>query len=69
MALPAAAVIDHGQLQSVFVADGEIARTRLVTAGEKANGQVEILSGLGTGEKVIVPIPPGLADGARVEAR
>jgi RND family efflux transporter MFP subunit len=69
MALPAAALIDRGQLQSVFVADGETARTRLVTAGEKANGQVEILSGLGTGERVVVPIPPGLADGARVEAR
>jgi RND family efflux transporter MFP subunit len=69
MALPAAALIDRGQLQSVFVADGETARTRLVTAGEKANGQVEILSGLGTGERVVVPIPPGLVDGARVEAR
>jgi membrane fusion protein, multidrug efflux system len=69
MALPAAAVIDRGQLQSVFVADGETARTRLVTTGEKANGQVEILSGLGTGERVVVPIPPELADGARVEAR
>jgi len=69
MALSAAAVIDRGQLQSVFVADGETARTRLVTTGVKVNGQVEILSGLGTGERVVVPIPPGLADGARVEAR
>ena len=69
MALPAAALIDRGQLQSVFVAEGETARTRLVTTGEKANGQVEILSGLGTGERVVVPIPAGLADGARVEPR
>lgn len=69
IALPAAAIIDRGQLQSVFVADGETARTRLVTTGEKVDGQVEILSGLGTGERVVVPIPPGLADGARVEAR
>jgi RND family efflux transporter MFP subunit len=69
MALPAAAVVDSGQLQSVFVADGEVARTRLVTTGERVNGGVEILSGLSAGEKVVVPIPPGLADGARVEAR
>jgi len=69
MAVPIAAVIDHGQLQSVFVADGEVARTRLVTTGERANHQVEILSGLNTGERVVVPIPVGLGDGARVEAR
>ena len=69
VALPAAAVIDRGQLQSVFVADGETARTRLVSTGERANGQIEILSGLNAGEKVVVPVPPGLGDGARVEAR
>jgi RND family efflux transporter MFP subunit len=69
IALPAAAVVDRGQLQSVFVAEGETARTRLVTTGERANGEVEILSGLNAGEKVVVPVPPGLADGAPVEAR
>jgi RND family efflux transporter MFP subunit len=69
IALPAAAVVDRGQLQSVFVVEGETARTRLITTGERANGQVEILSGLSAGEKVVVPIPPGLGDGTRVEAR
>ena len=69
IALPAAAVVDRGQLQSVFVVEGETARTRLITTGERANGQVEILSGLNAGEKVVVPVSPGLGDGARVEAR
>jgi RND family efflux transporter MFP subunit len=69
IALPTAAIIDRGQLQSVFVVDAETARTRLVTTGERANGQVEILSGLGAGEKVVTPIPAGLGDGTRVETR
>lgn len=69
MVLPAAAVIDRGQLQSVLVADGAVARTRLVTTGERADSEVEILSGLNTGDKVVVPIPAGLADGARVDVQ
>jgi hypothetical protein len=30
---------------------------------------VEVLSGLSPGERVIFPLPPGLANGARVEIR
>jgi RND family efflux transporter MFP subunit len=69
LALPQAAVQERGQLQSVLVAEEGIARTRLVTTGARANGQVEVLSGLSAGEKVIFPAPPGLGDGARVEVR
>jgi RND family efflux transporter MFP subunit len=68
LAIPAAAVIEHGQLQSVFVVDGGIARTRLITAGEQVNGRVEVLSGLSAGEKVISPMQPALTDGAVVSA-
>ena len=46
-----------------------IARTRLITVGQKAKDQVEVLSGLNAGEKVIFPVPHGLSDGARVEVR
>ncbi len=69
LTIPSAAVTDRGQLQSVLVADGGVARTRLITAGEKRGDQIEVLSGLSAGEKVIFPIPPGLADGAIVEVR
>ncbi|HUA85542.1 MAG TPA: efflux RND transporter periplasmic adaptor subunit [Bryobacteraceae bacterium] len=69
LAVPAAAVMQHGQLESVFVADHETARTRLITAGDRSNDRIEILSGLSAGEKVIVPIPQNLADGARIEVR
>jgi membrane fusion protein, multidrug efflux system len=69
LAIPAGAVIERGQLQSVLVADNGIVRTRLITAGQKVKDRVEVLSGLSAGEKVIFPVPQGLADGARVEVR
>jgi RND family efflux transporter MFP subunit len=67
--IPAEAVTERGQLQSVLVAGGGVARTRLITAGQRVKDRVEVLSGLSAGEKVIFPLPPGLADGARVEVR
>ena len=69
LTLPAAAVAARGQLQSVFVVDSGIARTRQITTGEKARDRVEVLSGLTQGEQVILPVPPGLSDGAAVEVR
>ena len=69
VAIPAAAVIEHGQLQSVMVADGGLARTRLITTGQKNKEWIEVLSGLAAGEKIIFPVPRDLADGAAVEVR
>jgi RND family efflux transporter MFP subunit len=69
LAIPAGAVTERGQLQSVLVADNGVARTRLVTVGQKVKDRVEVLSGLTAGEKVILPVPRGLSDGARVEVR
>ena len=69
LAIPAGAVSERGQLQSVLVADNGVARTRLITAGQKVKDRVEVLSGLTAGEKVIFPVPQGLSDGARVEVR
>lgn len=67
--VPAPAVMERGQLESVYVIDGGLARNRLITTGKRRPEAVEVLSGLSEGEKVINPIPPGLADGARVEVR
>jgi RND family efflux transporter MFP subunit len=69
LAAPAGAVLEEGQLRSVFVVDGGHARRRMVTLGESFRDLREVLSGLSEGEKVVVPAPPGLADGARVEVR
>ena len=68
IAIPAGAVIERGQLQSIFVADQGVARIRLLTLGQRDRDRVEVLSGLSEGEKVIFPQARGLADGARVEA-
>lgn len=69
LAIPAAAIRENGQLQAVLIAENGLARTRLITLGEKSKDQIEVLSGLTAGEKVIFPLPRDLLDGARVEVR
>jgi RND family efflux transporter MFP subunit len=67
LAAPAAAVVERGQLQSVFLADKGTARLRLITTGQRLKDRVEVLSGLTSGEKVIFPVPPSLSDGTVIE--
>lgn len=69
LTVPAAAVVTRGQLQSVYVAESNMARVRLVTVGASAKDRLEVLSGLNPGDKVVVPIPPGLTDGSPLEVR
>jgi RND family efflux transporter MFP subunit len=52
--IPQAAVVQHGQLRGVFVVDAtQIAQLRYVTLGKAAEDQVEVLSGLQQGEKLV----------------
>lgn len=67
--VPAAAVTERGQLFSLFVVEEGRARNRLVTVGQRLGAQLEVLSGLNAGERIIHPAPAGLVDGAKVEAR
>jgi multidrug efflux system membrane fusion protein len=69
LAVPAAAVTEQGQVESVLVVEDGLTRVRLVTTGEKESDLVEILSGLNPGDQVISPFQANLADGARVETR
>jgi RND family efflux transporter MFP subunit len=69
VAVPLAALTERGQLQSVFVVEDGVAHTRLVTTGRRTSDAVEVLSGLTAGERVVLPVPVGLQDGARVEVR
>jgi len=69
LTVPAVAVVELGQLQSVFVVEDGVARNRLITTGKHELKAVEVLSGLSEGEKVVSPVAPGLTDGARVEVR
>ncbi len=61
LTVPATAIVRQGQVTSVFVVDGDVARLRLV----RLRG-TEVLAGLADGEVVVVAPPPGLADGRRV---
>lgn len=69
LTVPSEGVTERGQLQSVYIAEDNVAHTRLVTIGTRVKDKVEILSGLNQGDRVIVPIPAGLADGAPLEVR
>ncbi len=69
IAVPPEAVVERGQLTSVYVADAGRARSRLVTVGARTANRVEVLSGLAPGDNVIAPVPLGLGDGAKVEVR
>lgn len=69
LTVPIAGVMERGQLQSVYVAENNTAHTRLVTVGTRVKDRVEVLSGLTQGDRVIVPIPTGLADGAPIGVR
>ena len=69
VAVPLAALTERGQLQSVFVVEDGVAHTRLVTTGRRTSDAVEVLSGLTAGERVVLPVPVGMQDGARVEVR
>jgi hypothetical protein len=69
LAVPAGAVVEQGQVQSVYVVEDGRARSRLITTGAKNQGQVEVLSGLTVADKVVFPVPLSLRDGAAVEVR
>jgi multidrug efflux pump subunit AcrA (membrane-fusion protein) len=60
------AVLERGQIRSVYVVEGDMVRLRLVTLGEARGNWSEVLSGLTAGEKIVVTPPPLLADGGRV---
>ncbi len=68
LAVPSSAVLDHGELQGIFVvaADGHV-EYRLVKTGKTFGNRVEILSGLAAGERIAISQIDRLRDGARVE--
>lgn len=61
--VPAAALVQRGQVTSVFVVEQDVARVRLVNVSG-----TEVLAGLAEGEVVVVAPPAVLADGRRVTA-
>src|SRR5215813_13081125 len=63
--VPQSAVLERGQIRSVYVVEGDTARLRFVTLGAGRDKR-EVLSGLTAGERIIVTPPSLLSDGTRV---
>jgi RND family efflux transporter MFP subunit len=63
---PAAGVLQRGQLSQVYLVENGRAAMRLVTVGDRRGDQIEILSGLRPGDRIIVPAAETLSDGQAV---
>ena len=67
--VPKTAVRTDNGASVLFVVRDERAERRAVRIGAEDGSQVEVVSGVSAGEKVVVEGPPTLADGARVKER
>jgi RND family efflux transporter MFP subunit len=67
--VPKAAIRSAGGTSIVWVVRDERVERRAVRVGAASGEQVEIVSGLNAGERVVVEGPAELADGARVKER
>jgi RND family efflux transporter MFP subunit len=67
--VPSSAVIVRGQMEIVFLVDDGKARLRIVKTGKRVGDDVEIVSGLDAGEKIVVENNAGLTDGQPLQLR
>ena len=67
--VPATAVIQRGQMELVFVIVHDHAQLRLVKTGSQVGDEVELVSGLETGERVVTDGGSALTDGQRVNVK
>lgn len=68
--IPESAIWERDGLEYVFALDDDnIARLRIVTTGEAMAGTVEVLSGLGKGDKIVTGDRSRVADGVRIKAK
>lgn len=67
--VPAAAVVQRGQLELVFVETNRVAQLRLVKTGKRVDGDVELVSGVEAGERIITEGAAQLRDEQPVEVR
>lgn len=61
--VPASAVIQRGQMEIVFVIRDGRAQLRLVKTGRRIGGEVELVSGVEAGEKIVIEGAMALLDG------
>ena len=64
--VPASAVIQRGQMELVFVVTNGHAELRLIKTGRHVGDELEVVSGLNSGEQVVTEGAAALADGQPV---
>jgi RND family efflux transporter MFP subunit len=70
MSIPRAAVVEHGELEGVYVVNSQgSVEYRLIKVGKSWGDRIEVLSGLNQGDRVAVTQVEQLRDGVRVEAQ
>ena len=69
MRVPASAVVQRGQMEILFVVENQHARLHLVKTGRRVNDETEILSGLDSGDSVVVDNPQQLVDGQPLQEK
>jgi membrane fusion protein, multidrug efflux system len=61
--VPVSAVIQRGQLELLFVVAGHHAQLRIIKTGAQVGNEVEVVSGLDSGEQVVISEADQLVDG------
>lgn len=61
--VPVSAVVQRGQMEIIFVVDDNKAQLRLVKTGKRIGDEVELVSGVTPGEKIVVQNAARLVDG------
>jgi RND family efflux transporter MFP subunit len=67
--VPASAVLQKGQMELVFIRNGNHAQLRIVKTGKPTGEEIQILSGVNAGEEVITSGVETLVDGQPIEVR
>jgi RND family efflux transporter MFP subunit len=65
--VPTSAVLQRGQMEVVFAVENQRAHLHLVKTGRRVNDETEILSGLASGDLVVIDNPQRLVDGQPVQ--
>lgn len=66
---PAAAVVQRGQMEFVFIVADHRAWLRIVKTGRRFGNEIELLSGVSAGEQVVTEHAASLLDGQPLEPR
>jgi len=67
--VPASAVVQRGQMEILFAVENQRARLHLVKTGRRVNGEIEILSGLESGDSIVADNAAQLVDGQALQEK